>query len=328
MAIYSKTPKQLVVDLINQGNPQLPFLINETDFNFSLPEVITDPGNGHNTRIRIMAKPNTNYTGNLLVTYRRLDIARIFKNVTPFVQKWIANSGITSGNLIQLKDILPLFSDKYGFNFIPEDWNDKALTGYNGIRGDVFTITPVSSNLAFVGTLNARWDIGERTLESLLSVDQIPGRLFPGGNDFTVEGNHKYWMLPDTHDIDFTEQAAVLENGNLPNAAIGYGYSSYYTAQQAFITQVMSRVTPRPNARGITQFKIKSTVNNDWPKTDPTAGHTLVEGGMNGLNMSKIILPNASFPEANSEFFNRALVITFPADCVWATGRVFFHYNV
>lgn len=328
MAIYSKTPKQLVVDLINAGNPQLPFLVTEADFNFSIPEVITDPGNGHNTRIRIMAKPNTNYTGNLLVTYRRLDIGRIFKNMTLSVQKWMANTGANGTVLLTLKDIFPLFSDKYGFNFIPEDWTDRNLTGYNGVRGDLFTIAPVANNLAFVGTVNGRWDIGERTLESLLAVDQIPGRRFPGGNDFTVPAARKYWMLPDTHDIDFTEQAAVLENGNLTNQYIGYGWSSYYTAQTAFRDQVLSRVTPRQNERGITSFKTRMAVSQEYNKTDPIAGYTLVEGGLNGMILTKVILPNASYPEANSEFFNRALVMAFPADCPWGTGRVFFHYNV
>ncbi|MNO12972.1 hypothetical protein D3C76_25920 [compost metagenome] len=326
MAIYSKTTKQMVVDLINEGNPQLPFPINETDFEFSLPEVITDPGNGHNTRIRVMSKPGSEYVGNIVLTYRRLNVGFIFRNMTPFVDKWVANSGATGGTLLTFHDLIPLFNEKYGFVFNTTEWTNRNLTGYNGIRGDVFSVTPVADNLAFVGNISCKWNIGERTLESLLPVDQIPGRRFPGGNDFSDPMLRKYWMLPDTHHIDFTAQKDILENGQLTTQYLGY--LSYWEVYQQFRDQVMSRVAPRPNERGISQFKMLISSSQHIDANNPDYGCNNVDMYMNGFSFTRITLPHPNYPEANSEFYNRAILMNIPAACKWATGRVFFHYNI
>jgi len=325
MAIYSKTSKQMVVDLINAGNPNLPFPINATDFEFSTPEVITDPGNGHNTRIRVMAKPNTNYVGNVVVTYRRLTMSYVFRNMTLQVQNWIANTGANGTVLTTVRSLLPLYKDKYGFNFVPEEFTDGNLTGYHGIRGDAFNITPLATNLAFIGSVNARWDIGERTLESLLPVDQVQGRRYPGGNDFS--GAHKYWVTPDGFDVDFTSDAAFLDAFTV-GRAFGVSHSTYSLQMQQLGALIAARCPVRPGAP-FAAYLHRSVNSNDLSSPDDaTYGYRAVTGGLNGLTTVRVTLPHANFPEANSEFYNRAIIVTLPDDCPWGAGRIFLHYNI
>lgn len=335
MAIYSKTTKQMMVDLINAGNPQLPFPINETDFEFGLPEVMADPGNGHNTKIRVTAKPNTNYVGNVQLTYRRLDVGRIFRNMTLEVFRWIANSGANGTVLSTVNDMLPLYSEKFGFNFQVGEWNQANLTGYNGIRGDVFNLTPVATNLAFVGTVPAKWTIGERTLESLLSVDVIEGRRYPGGNDFVTPG-HQYWVTPDGFDIDYSFAKDYLESQNVATGNAGVVRGAVYVGDNYGDGQ-------GPIRQYIENNCLKTLKNRSGEfytiVTAAGAGQAVQDGintpyRLNGCLFRRYALPHADVPEANSEFYNRCMVIDM-ADSTggngprkWGTGRIFLHYNV
>ncbi|MNB61132.1 hypothetical protein D3C87_1107060 [compost metagenome] len=339
MAIFSKTTKQMVVALINQGNPQLPFPINETDFEFSLPEVITDPGNGHNTKIRVMSKPNTNYVGNVVLTYRRLDVSRIFKNMTLTIQNWIANGGLGTGTLTTLRTLLPLYAEKYGFNFAPEEWTDVALNGYHGIRGDTFTITPVVTNLAYVGSVSGKWEIGERTLTSLLPVDQINGRLFPGGNDFSEGANHKYWITPDGFDTDYTAYKDDLESSSLAT-----GYAGAVRLQCFVGDSYGDGGSPLRRRVEALLLAMKSRDGQNYTRTLNAVGADVVNGinnknDLTGLLFRRYALPHADVPEANAEFFNRCVVLdTWESISIigsptstpraWAAGRIFLHYNV
>jgi len=332
MAIYTKTAKQMLVDLINEGNPNLPFPINDTDFDFTLPETIIDPGNGHNTRIRVIAKPNTNYIGNIVVTYRRLNVGFLFRNMTLEVQKWVANSGQGSGSLILLSNLLPIYSEKYGIPFTAGEWTDQWLTGFHGIRGDTFTIAPTANNLVFVGSVTGRWRVGERTLESLLPVDVVAGRLYPGGNN-QDDPMRKYWITPDGFNTDYSNKSAIL-NGWLGNAnhPLGQWQDSGVSALHTrLINEVFPMVIPRNGPRiTATSYVGRAALTNgtSFNGNDPTTGYLVKELGMTGARTNRYILPHAAVPEANSEFFNRVLVLTLPDDCPWGTGALYFHYNV
>lgn len=332
MAIYSKTTKQMMIDLINEGNPQLPFPINLTDFEFTLPEVIADPGNGHNTRIRISAKPNTDYVGNVVLTYRRLNIANIFRNMTLEIERWLPQVGSQGSVWVQLRELLPIYSEKYGFNFNPTEWTDRGLTGYNAERGDTFPITPVSTNLAFIGSVNAKWHLGERTLESLLPVDVVSGRRFPGGNNFTIPVDHKYWVTPDGFDLDHSANKDILEGHYLTanvNSFIGQTGGGYNEAISAFLNSCMSRVRAREHEKNVSytynRFYTGSLLDN---ANSPSVGVNVKVGGLNGCLIKRYVLPHAAVPEANSEFYNRCVVVEIPSSSSWGTGRLFFHYNV
>lgn len=329
MAIYGKTTRQMLVDLINEGNPDLPFPINDTDFDFTMPEVIADPGNGHNTRVRVIAKAGTNYTGNVLVTYRRLTIGTIFRNMILELEHWVPNTGANNNVINNIYNLLPLFSEKFGLNFEagPDFWNNQNLTGMHGVNGNTFNITASANNWAYIGSVQARWLVGERTLDSLLPNDIVDGRLYPGGNDLD-DTTRKYWVTPDGFDIDHTINAANLNSTDLTRVPLGLWQDYNQTAMQTFfINTILPQVIPRDNNKGLSAYVGLSTVgvNNE---NDPNFNYKTRVGGVNGLQLIRVTLPNAAYPEANSEFFNRCLVLNFPADCPWAMGRLYFHYNV
>lgn len=332
MAIYSKPSKQMVIDLINAGNPNLPFKINETDFELlDLKSIDTLP-NGHNTSIRIVAKPNTNYVGNLILTYRRLNILNVFRNMVPVIDYWVPNTGANSNQLITSSELHSKLGDKYGFLFEAGMWSSVALSGYHGVRGDTFTISALAANWAFIGTISAKWNIGQQSLESLLSIDQIPGRLYPGGNDFTVVDDRRYWITPDGFDVDYSKYSATfgtLEPELGTNGTIGYSMylgsttSNYATALNS-IKALVSSIKTRSGDNYIVRGGLQADLAVEGIKYD-----------MTGVSIRNYRLPHAAVPEANSEFYNRCIVLdpdvltTFYPTAVkkWGTGRLILHYN-
>lgn len=333
MAIYNKPSKQMVIDLINAGNPNLPFKINETDFELLDLKGIEALPNGHNTSIRLVAKPNTNYVGNLILTYRRLNISNIFRNMIPVIDYWVPNTGANGTQLTTSTELHPKLGDKYGFLFEPGMWSDMGLSGYHGIRGDAFAITALPANWAFIGTISAKWNIGQQSLDSLLSIDQIPGRLYPGGNDFTKLEDRQYWITPDGFDVDYSKNSATfaaLESALGVNGTI---------ASTVFMGSTSSSYLPALNALKTLVQNIKNRNGDNYIVRGNTQADLAVEGikyDMTGISIRNYRLPHADVPEANSEFYNRCIVLDptvlttyYPtAAKTWGAGRMILHYNI
>lgn len=323
-SFYNKTAKQLLVDLINEGNPDMPFPINMTDYDFTRPEGIEVLPNGHNTQIRVIAKPTAPYTGNVLLTYRRINLASLFRGVIPEVKHWVSVSGYQwYQDLIQLHDLLNKFSKKYGILLEKDQIRNVGLDRYNGDRGDFFNIYAENDSLVFVGYTQAKWTIGKRTLEDLLEVDDIEGRVYPDGNDFSEDLDRRPYLTPLFHNTDFTMYHQ--ENGSNWNR---YDYrfsgttaSSYYR-QYRIYEGIMDSAFRQAFGFGVVP-------GYDYTRYDH-AGTGKDENGdvyLHDIRYYRISLPDARYPEANSEFFNSAIVIEIPEDCPWGVGNIYFHYN-
>lgn len=330
MAIYGKTTRQMLVDLINEGNPDLPFPINDTDFDFTMPEVIADPGNGHNTRVRVIAKAGTNYIGNILVTYRRLTISTIFRNMILELEHWVPNTGANGNVISNVYSLLPLFSEKFGLNFEANDqcWNNQNLTGNHGVGGSTFNITAHANNWAYIGSVQARWLVGERTLESLLPNDIVAGRQYPGGNDLD-NPEHKYYVTPDGFDRDYTEYKNFMESSSIASGVngavsqmIGISMNSLDTFGRSFMSTVLNSIRNRAG-----DFYLANMDSSHHAGSSPN-GYLNLPFSLNGTYARRYALPHAAVPEANAEFYNRVVVIELPEDCPWGTGKLFLHYNV
>lgn len=318
MAIYSKTAKAMLIDLINEGNPQLPFDINETDFEFSIPEVIATLPNGHNTKVRVMSKPSSAYIGNVVVTYRRLTLSNIFRNMVPEVEQWFTNSKVINGTQVTtLYALLPLFSAKYGIVLEESQFNDVSLSTANGVRGDLFSITAKATSWAYIGSANAKWTNGEQTLASLLPVDVINGRLYPGGNNFAEGAPRKAFVTSESFDIDFTSIKVDLESGYIGNYAFGYVNSTI----NAVLNNIKNTLNAKLTAKG-------STLQLNFLQTGSLTNYKTIPFNLEGIVPVRVNLPHANYPEANSEFYNRMVTFLLPADCEWGVGRVYMHYNV
>ncbi|MND14887.1 hypothetical protein D3C81_498230 [compost metagenome] len=318
MAIYSKTAKAMLIDLINEGNPSMPFAINETDFEFSVPEVIAVLPNGHNTKIRVMSKPSSAYIGNVVVTYRRLSLANIFRSMIPEVEQWFTNNKTLSGaQVTTLYALLPQYSAKYGITLEQSQFNDVSLTTYNGVRGDAFSLTAKADSWAYVGSASFKWTNGEQTLQSLLPVDVINGRLYPGGNNFAEGAPRKRFITSETFDIDFTSEKVNLENSWLQTYPFGNQAGGPATLSLAVGNAINNKLA----AKG-------SALRFVFPSSGSTVNYKTVDRSLEGLTLARVRLPNANYPEANAEFYNSVLVLTLPADCEWGVGRIYLHYNI
>ena len=325
MFYYDKTPKQMLVDLINEANPDLPFEINTTDYEFLDPVSITATPEGHNTQIRLVAKPDAPYFGNIVLTYRRLSLSNLFNGVVPIVYKWVPYSGgTTATNVypINLYDLLPLYSKKYGLLLDESQINDRSLTNYNGtVEGSRFNITAKSTSYIYTGSVSAEWKRGEQSLEDAITNDEIDGITYPGGNDFTDLDTRKLYLTPITFDVDFS-----LDYFNSPNKTywaqwsnlrLGVNNSSYERMFQAW-WGAFARVYEEHT--GVVPTYLSES--NDYNR------YLNNEHDFTGFVVKHYALYNNSVPEANSDYYNRVTVIECPADCPWAVGNIYLHYNI
>lgn len=325
MFFYDKTPKQMLVDLINEGNPDLPFAINATDYEFKDPTAISETPEGHNTSIRLYAHPTAPYMGNIILTYRRLHLDRLFWGLMPRIQKWFPGSDDTGNNSTQiatLYDILPLFSKQYGLLLDESQINNVGMKAYYGANeGRYYTMTASADSLIYTGSTLFNWMSGRRGLDDVVTDDETQGILYPGGNDFSDLEARKLYMTPITYDHDFTldYDNAPYQNywANYSGQRLGISNSSYDRAFQqwwdAFADVFEARTGTRPT------YVSNSNQYNNY-KTIPF--------DFTGFVVMHSSLPTSNWPEANSDHFNRVTVIKCPEDCPWATGYIYIHYNV
>jgi hypothetical protein len=328
--IYNRTARQMLVDLINEGNPDLPFPINLTDYEFTRPVGISVLPNGHNTEIRIIPKTTAPYNGNVLLTYRRLNLAYLFRNIIPTVRQWVPNNGNPNTGVIisNLHALLPLFSKKYGILLEPSQIQNVNLTNYNGLRGDNFTISAHSESLVFVGSTPANWILGRRTLEDLIQIDEIDGREYPDGNDFSDIQSRKPYLTPLFHNVDFTMYHQ--ENGanwDRYNDVFWRVNSTLHITQENIYRGIMDTVFREKLGFGILPHTLNGRLYRNPFFNQGTTEEPDYVVGLRNLPYEPIRLPDSRYPEANSEFFNSAIVITIPEDCPWGTGNIYLHYN-
>jgi hypothetical protein len=336
MAIYAKTARQMLIDLINEGNPDLPFPINEADYDFTTPEAITVTAEGHNTEIRLIAKPTSPYTGNVVLTYRRLNLAYLFRGIVPTVRKWVENSGSATSVTYRstLRQLLPIYTKKYGIALDASQIINVDLREYHGNDPDrLFNISARGDSLIFVGATQARWIIGKRTLADLIQIDEVEGRMYPDGNGFTEGTVRKNYLTPLTYQTDFTMYHQ--ENSqwwDYHTASFLNRYDTRYTSnRQRHYQESIYRNILRPlifEAFGLTLLDPQPVyLGNDYDRYYTLSPTENGEIGLYGMNYREVSLPDANYPEANSEFYNSAIVIETPGDCPWGTGPIFLHYN-
>lgn len=326
--IYNRTARQTLVDLINEGNPDLPFPINMTDYEFTRPEAITTLPNGHNTEIRIVPKTTAPYNGNVLLTYRRLNLAYLFRNIIPMVRQWVPNNGTVSSTTVisNLHALLPLFSKKYGILLETSQIQNVSLRNTHGLRGDNFNINAVSDSLIFVGSTQANWVLGRRTLEDLIQIDEIEGREYPDSNDFSDLSSRKHYLTPLFHNIDFTMYHQ--ENGinwDRYNSTFWINNITHYHTQEDIYAGIIDAIFKDKLGVGVGNRTYSTFSSYNREPTLNSEG--IPEVSLRLLSYETVTLPDARYPEANSEFFNHVIVITIPEDCPWGTGNIYLHYN-
>lgn len=152
-----------------------------------------------------------------------------------------------------------------------------------------------AGSLLYKGMFSFRWNMGKRTIPEIL------GSTRPAGLKW---------------DVGYVEGKPI---GTL----VGYGVD--YTGQLATINQLATSTVLNSTINSfvralVNKFNAYTGLNLDLAKD-----HT-VQGGLQGLTITKVTIPSDNAIEANGAKFNRVLVISaLPTS--WFCGKFLLHYN-
>lgn len=316
MQLYPKTAAELVFDLITAANPSLPFPLNSTLVSLGpVSAIAVVPPAIANTSVRINTKPNSPYIGNKVVQYQRINLANLFKDITPNIRKYSA-TGEAGQSPFTIYQLLSFINAQYGLNLSEDDVTNANFPAYstiteNGVSKRVSSVsmTAKATSQAFIGSVVVRTEAGKRELESMITKQELNGRTYPGGNDFTTTPKDRVNMAG--YGIDFTEKMLTVFNGAtyaawLVNGALG--------AQAPDQTSWQQTVFDIINTKDGTAFTlVGATPATRW--------------NLKNIQAVNVALPSALYPEANSKDYNRMIVVTLGAGYTWGFGSIYMHYN-
>lgn len=299
MPLYKDTDIQNLIALVNQANPGLPLALDEVNFIYGKPQVIAPAlANGHNTRVRITPKGSSPYRGAVDVTYRRIDLATLFRSVKVEFTRWVNN------NLYMVHaETVPILNKLYGLNL---EVAKTTLSGswHSSHTGQARNLAATVDNYFYVGTVSVYWHRGQQELGiDILTTSELNGALWPQGNDFVTTPDRAMQGEFLLAHLDFTEYA--IATGWTASASGPTGINS---SNHASLFNAINQATGL-NLNG-------SPYNAD---TNPQ--------GMQNYNGQRIVLPNAAFPMANKPGFAGAYVLNTDNHPTFK-GKIVAYFNV
>lgn len=316
MPFQTKPSSDMVYDLINEANPSLPAPVAPASVRLGTPAVFAGGSwPNPNTTITLTGVPgNTDFIGRRAVTYRRWDLSALYRGMTLTVKKH-SEANLSNGANTVVFTVHQLLADinaKYGIHLTTDDVENANILRGNTQEGDLYVSTvnvvAKATSLGFRGQFALKWIQGKPNLGEMITIREIPGRRYPGGNDFS--GSHKDVVSTAAFGIDFStaikEKFPAMADG--PINVVLPANQTWFDVMNACFAIVNARAGTAYIVSGSTNYK---TTPNDFAGMTLTMAHT----------------DSAEHPEANSVDFNRVLVINVPDDCTWAAGKLLFHYN-
>ena len=285
-AFYSRPQLEILLELINQANPGLLEMRDLVNSRFGNISTYT-PKAGE---IADTALELYALPGSFYIGKRTVYYRRIQ------LQNYFANMVLEfddwwPGATMAKPDYCAMISKKYGINFTAEE--DLLSRHGNVSSGNQYTLQVSPTSKIFAGTFKFKWTRGKRTLGEVLSPDQYKGL---------------YW------DTNYIEGKSLM---NLVGLAIDF---TRFPASKSLTTGLTIAAT-NSDVRAMAEWFGTYTgqaLDVMTPHTQP--------GGIQGLQVTRFTLPNVNVPEANSDKFNRCLVIAPKADS-WFCGKIIWHYN-
>lgn len=334
MPIYSKQSLQLVADLVNLANPQLPVALTPTNVKWGIPQAVTPSGGAiQDTQIKVTALASGQYIGNQTLTYRRINFGTLFRSIPIRIDKYSPAS--TGASPYKISDLLGAINAKYGLSLTAADIVDGSLPAGTtnavpaiglpaGTRNSSITVNAAATSYGFEGSFTLYWVQAPQDISTMITTTSLESaRVWPGSRN--VVDSSVYVVDLDAYNYDWTNLFQTLgilnASGVYANNFLG-AYSNgaqpssgaYGGAWQAVINQLNTNATTPPPYRF------------DYP-TDP--GN--VVGSLFGATATLVDLTvaanQATYPEANWKYFNKCYVIDVPAAKAWAAGRLFLHFN-
>lgn len=288
---YQRPQNSLLFDLIREANPDLGVPLSIYNCYFGTPKAQSVPQGGiANTNITVFGTGGK-YVGKKIVEYRRIELSRLFRGMTPLEISLYSTDG---PNLtISQASIVNWINNRFGLTLGANDITLTTNIGPNAIT----TVNVLSTSLCYTGSLSFIWRPIGPDINTVFTGEGLGGRLFDGGNDFSPG----FKPVGDyiCYDLDFNPIIATM------NAI---------TVSGVWANTV--------NAIAVLNF-LKANVSTVFDNLSHT-----VPGGLNGLSFVKQALPIATAPEANSQHatFKNALVLTAKEDS-WFRGKFIMHYT-
>lgn len=304
MPIYQGTAIKNVFDLINRDNPGLPFEVSANTFIVGVPVAIALTPQKHDTQIRLVARTSSMYRGALTLTYRRLSLPSLFREVKPIIERFLLNRWYS------LTEFLPLINSQYGLNFSLVDFIDTPTImhgTYQPTRD--FTISAKPESLMYSGTVTMNWRQGKEELgKDIMTTAELAGAVWPVGNDFVaLDDRRSYgtWMFWNRH---FTEEAIAGAWANTLSTSTTSNSASY------------------PQTKLYTDAFIDQDLEINFNPYDATTNPKGV--GVKTLYIRTIVLPDPAYPEVNRAGFSFATLM-YPADAALYAkyGRAVMYFN-
>lgn len=245
MAYYNTPSRTMLLDAINfqnglQNNP-----LTWDQIAAGFPEQITTPSERRNTRLMIYGLRQGGYRGSVTLTYDRIDLDELFRNVTPLV--------LTKTPPKKLSDLLPLLNEQYGLSLVEDDIIDQDVASL----GDDFVLTVQMKQgcVAWFGSIDVRASkflpkLQNIVVDNKLDVIVAPfvlnakpnAEYFAYGYDFTdMKDTFATWSVNRVltqDDIDQLNEIAPLGFINQNAAGIGDGKIALKGAKYAGIANV------------------------------------------------------------------------------------------
>lgn len=181
----NKPSVDLIIDLINVANSTS---LNSTKISFEAPSVLSNDPNNHNTGVKVVAVKDSGYIGDVDVTYNRLDIGLLFKNIA-------LNLDVTKP--ATTKDLLPKLNSKYGLGLTIDDIEDNAVD-MSGDGPHTHTIVMKVTSLAYIGqvttTIGPDPEVGER-LDTVILQTNLNGLLYPNSDTSKAQAREYSWGI-------------------------------------------------------------------------------------------------------------------------------------
>lgn len=197
----SKRSIEQLVDLINLSNEGNDAELMSNEINFEWVEV--EPTGDKNTVIRLVSKPNTKYTGDVVVEYNRLEL-----------EGFETNYGVTFFNVLEnatLSDVVNAFNSHYG-SLLELNVDLDATVEFTPVSYTpaVVDFIAKSDSYAYVGGIEVSYGMATSPLSTIIPNTIIgslrfpipPGALLDGtlvGNRLvgTARGSHAVAIVDD-----------------------------------------------------------------------------------------------------------------------------------
>lgn len=291
---YKKPPTELVADLINRDNPDLPFPIKASECFFGIPANWSLPGDYRDTQVNITPRSNSPYIGGFKVQYRRLNTPSLFPSGSVTMFDWYAAA------TLPIAEFLTAFNQATG---MAVTGSDIASTTFGVMaRGGNRTLSFSAGSLAFKGSVNISFQ-GEFPVNAhvtdtpnlLVHWDGVPRNNVAALRRYTTCGH------------DFSAWSAYLES--LSTSAASF---NVLNEQAINLVSYIADITGQP-------FNVNSIVDTLDPFT------------LYGAYSRRWVLPESA-PNQAVEFFlegfNRCVTIYRSAKTGNLPDRLYLYYNV